>query len=178
MAIYYDAPWLSGGSWAGYCLPLETLHGKGLDAMKQEAPLPTKAFRRPDTRQWLNFWTMGLHQSRRQTKIEAGDNMSEENETIQDRFAFHREEILHIAQQLEDIINGRISAEAVNTELATLAGHLKRSADRIEVTENLVLAALDRVDLTRLASAVESVEKRLGEVEGRMGEVDSARTDK
>jgi len=104
--------------------------------------------------------------------------MSEENETIQDRFAFHREEILHIAQQLEDIINGRISAEAVNTELATLAGHLKRSADRIEVTENLVLAALDRVDLTRLASAVESVEKRLGEVEGRMGEVDSARTDK
>lgn len=48
-------------------------------------------------------------------------------------------------------------------ELATLTGHLKHIADRLEVTEKLVVAALDGTELTRLARAVESVEKRLGE---------------
>lgn len=99
--------------------------------------------------------------------------MSEENEKIQDRFAFHREEILHIAGQLEDIVNGRINPDAVNTELATLAGHLKHLAGRMKVTENLVLVALDQIDLTRLARAVESLEKRLGEVEDWMDDIDS-----
>lgn len=74
--------------------------------------------------------------------------MSEENETIQNRFAFHREEVLHVAQQLEDIRDGRVNPTIVNTELDVLAGHLGQIAKRIEVTETNVLAALDRLNLS------------------------------
>ena len=99
---------------------------------------------------------------------DGGDRMSEENDKIRDRFNFHREEILHVAGQLEDIRDGRIREAAINTELDALAGHLQQVAKRLKATEVLVLTRLSRIDLDKLASGQSQLEDRLNELEGRI----------